>query len=236
MDGHRAAHGAAGAAAGARISALGLGDAGWRARPWGIVPACLARVPIVVQPALQLVRAFGVRKAYSVGHACMVCKGHVGTLRWTGLRASVPVECMIMLHHHALRKSEGRAGNGASLRSNLNPNQDAHCLEKLCPQAAGSACAAGAAALCAAANAALVPRALATRDHIFFTGTASCAALYCAQLLAAAASGYAAPRPKRCMNRDVCCSVPYGRVRAALALSRSAIRRLRSSVAAAGCR
>jgi len=64
------------------------------------------------------------------------------------------------------------------------------------PQAGGSPGQPSAAALCAAANAALVPRALATRDHIFLTGTASCAALYWAQLAALALSGCAAPAPQ----------------------------------------
>ncbi|KAK9837441.1 hypothetical protein WJX81_002838 [Elliptochloris bilobata] len=69
--------------------------------------------------------------------------------------------------------------------------------------AAGSAGAgagtAGAVTLCAAANAAVVPRALATRDHIFFTGTASCAALYCAQLATLAATGtHGAALPALC--------------------------------------
>jgi hypothetical protein len=35
---------------------------------------------------------------------------------------------------------------------------------------------------CLLGNALLVPRALATRDHIFFTGTASCSLLYWGQL------------------------------------------------------
>ena len=62
LGGHRAAHGAAGAAAGAYNLGSRVGDVRWRVRcPGKNVPAWMATALLMVLPALQLVRMHGAR-------------------------------------------------------------------------------------------------------------------------------------------------------------------------------